>query len=186
MYGKAINVFTASQPASIQIEQPTDAQFNAAEQKLSQLRRAIWNDEETSIEFTAADVNALIARDPAFAGARGKARVAMADSIVTLELSVPLDQVPFPKLKSRWFNGTANFQFTYELGQFVIAAKSAVASGHALPEAFFGSFNSSFNRSFNEKFHEGLQKSNEQAIFWKRIKAIGVEGDKLIVKTQRT
>src|SRR5437870_10143828 len=100
LYGKAINVFTASQPASIQIEQPTDAQFNAAEQKLSQLRRAIWNDEETSIEFIAADVNALIARDPAFAGARGKARVAMADSIVTLELSVPLDQVPFPKLNS--------------------------------------------------------------------------------------
>jgi hypothetical protein len=185
LYGRAINVFTSSQPAAIQIERPSDAQFQAAKGKLEQLRAAISRNEETTVEFSAADVNTLIACDPAFAGARDKARVNMAESIVTVELSAPLDAVPLPKLKHRWFNGTASFQFTYDLGQFIVSAKSAEANGKAVPEAFFASFSSSFNRSFNQRFQEELQKNNEKATFWKRIKTIGVEGGNLIVKTQR-
>ena len=137
LYGRAINVFTSSQPAAIQIEQPSDAQFQAAKGKLEQLRGAVSRNEETTVEFSAADVNTLIARDPAFAGARGKARVNIADSFVTVELSAPLNTVPLPKLKQRWFNGTARFQFTYDLGQFIVSAKSAEANGKAVPEAFF-------------------------------------------------
>jgi hypothetical protein len=184
LYGRAIDVFTSSQPAAIQIEQPSDAQFQAAKGKLDQLRRAISRNEETTVEFSVTDVNTLIARDPAFAGARDRARVNMADSLVTVELSAPLSTIPLPKLKQRWFNGTVSFQFSYDLGQFILNAKSAETKGTAVPEAFFASFSSSFNRSFNQRFQEELQKNNEKATFWDRIKTIVVEGDKLIVKTQ--
>lgn len=186
LYGKAVNVFTSSQPEAIQIEQPSDAQFQAAKGKLDQLRGTISRNEETTVDFSATDVNALIARDPAFAGARGRARVNITDSLVTVELSAPLNAVRLPKLKDRWFNGTASFQFTYDLGQFIVSAKSAEAHGKAIPEAFFASFSSSFSRTFNQRFQKSLQKNKEQATFWGRIKTIGVEGGKFIVKTQRT
>jgi hypothetical protein len=186
LYGKAINVYTSTQPVNIHVEEPTDSQFQTAEGKLARLHQAIFNNQEIAIDFTAGDINALIARDPGFAGMRGRVRVGIADSIVTLELSAPLTAVPLPKLRNRWFNGRASFEFTYNLGQFVIGAKSAEANGRALPEQFFGSFNASFNRSFNERFQRDLQKSQEQATFWKRIKAIVVNGDRLIIQTQRS
>ena len=53
-----------------------------------------------TVEFTAADLNALIARHPDFDDLRGKFRVAIADSILTLDMSVPLRDVPFPKIQA--------------------------------------------------------------------------------------
>ena len=185
LYGKAINIFTSTQPADIQIEEPSDAQFQTAEGKLTHLRQAVSNNQETTVDFTATDINALIARDPGFAGVRGRTRVSIADSTVTLQLSTPLDKVPLPRLKNRWFNGTASFQFSYDLGKFVVAAKSAEATGHAFPEAFFASFNSSFNRSFNDSFQQKLKENQQEATFWKHIKTMGVDGDKLVIKTQQ-
>lgn len=186
LYGKAINVFTSTQPVSVAVEQPTEAQFQSAQGKLARLHQAIFNNQEIAADFTAADINALIARDPAFAGMRGRVHVGIADSIVTLQLSTPLTALPLPKLKNRWFNGTVSFQFSYNLGQFVIAANSAEANGRAFPEQLFASFNTSFNRSLNERFQRDLQKNQQQATFWKRIKAISVNADRLIIETQRS
>jgi hypothetical protein len=98
-YGKAVAVFTFAQPAAIRIEQVSDADLGAAEQKLNRLRQATANSEETTVEFTAAELNALIAREPLFVGMRNRVRVAITDSIMTLEMSVPLDSAPLPKLK---------------------------------------------------------------------------------------
>jgi len=185
LYGKAINLFTSTQPVNVPVEQPTDAQFQAAEAKLARLHQAIANNQEIAIDFTAADINALIARDPGFAGVRGRVHVAIADSIVTLQLSAPLTHLPLPKLKERWFNGTARFEFTYHLGQFLIGAKSAEANSRAFPEQFFASFNASFNRSLNQRFQQDLQKNQQEATFWKRIKAMDVNGDRLVIQTER-
>jgi hypothetical protein len=186
LYNKAINVFTSAQAANIQVEQPSEIAFQAAEGRLNRLRDATSHNRETTIEFTSADLNALIARDPGFAGLRGKGHMTIADSVVTLQLSAPLDSAPFPKLKNRWFNGTARFGFAYTLGQFVFAAKSAEANGHQLPDAFFTSFTPSFNRSFNDSFQRASREHPQSAAFWKRIKGMTVQNDKLIVVTQQT
>jgi hypothetical protein len=74
----------------------------------------------------------------------------------------------------------------YALGQFVFAAKSAEANGHQLPNAFFSGFSPSFTQSFNDGFRRSLQNQPQNAAFWKRIKSIEVEGDKLIVVTEQT
>jgi hypothetical protein len=185
LYGKAI-AFTASEPADIRIEQPADADLRAAEQKLNRLRQAIANNEETRVEFTGPDVNTLIARDPGFVGMKNRVRVAIADSVMTLELSAPLHSVPLPKLKGRWFNGTARLGFSFVLGQFVFDPRSAEANGHVLPAEFFAGFTQLFNRSLNDSFRQSLEKNEQQATFWKRIKTINLDGDKLVIVTQRT
>jgi hypothetical protein len=185
-YGQAIALFTSPQPTDIRMEQPTDADFQAAEQKLNRLRQATANNEGTTLEFSAADLNTLIARDPGFAGVRNRARVTMANSMMTLDLSAPLDSVPLPKLKGRWFNGTARFGFSFAFGEFVFDPRFAETNGHVLPNAFFTGFTPSFNRSFNDGFRRGLEKNEQGAVFWKRIKMIGLDGDRLVVTTQRT
>ena|SRR5438552_7313783 len=184
-YGKTISIFTSPQPADVRIEQVADIDLRNAEQKLNQLGQATANNEETTIEFTAAELNALIAREPLFAGMNNRARIAIADSMMTVEMSVPLDLAPFPKLKGRWLNGTARLGFSFVLGQFAFDPKSVEANGHMFPEEFFAGFTPSFNRSFNDRFRRSMEKNDQATNIWKHIKTIGLDRDKLVVVTQR-
>jgi hypothetical protein len=103
LYDRAIALFTAPQPA--------DADFMAAERRLKGLRQATAGNEEITIEFSAADLNALIVRDPGFTPC---------------------------------------------------------------------------NRNFNESFRGNLEKNQQQATFWNRIKTISLDGDRLVITAQRT
>lgn len=184
-YGKAVTMFTSPQPTDVRIENVSDAELQNAEQKLNLLGQAAANNQETTVEFTAAELNAMIAREPLFTDLNNRVRVAMADSIMTVETSVPLNTVSLPKLKAHWFNGTARFGFSFNLGEFDFELKSAEANGHSFPEEFFTGFTPALNRSFNDSFRREIAKNTQSANFWKHIKTIAVNQDKLVVSTQR-
>ena len=184
-YGKAVTMFTSPQPTDVRIENVSDVDLRNAETKLNQLGQATANNQETAVEFSAAELNAMIAREPLFAELNNRVRVAIADSILTLEVSAPLGQTLLPKLKGRWFNGTARVGFSFGNDEFLFELKSGDANGHALPQEFFIGFAPTFNRSLNEAFHQEIQKNDQAAIFWRHIKTVAVNGDKLVVTTQR-
>ncbi|HZR78546.1 MAG TPA: hypothetical protein VFA58_05020, partial [Chthoniobacterales bacterium] len=112
-------------------------------------------------------------------------RVAIADSILTLEVSAPLGPTNFPRLGGRWFNGTARVAFSFSNDEFVLELKSGEANGHELPRELFIGFAPALNSAFNRAFHEELEKNNQAAVFWNHIKNITVSGDKLVVTTQQ-
>ena len=114
LYTKTINTLTSSAPADVKVEPPTDAQYQSADSSLTRLREAIDQDTETTVEFTATDLNALFARHPDFSDWRGRIRIEMADSVMTMAVSAPLRYVRLPGTKKRWFNGTARFGFNYD------------------------------------------------------------------------
>ncbi len=184
LYGKLVDRFTSDQPSEIWIDPPTETQYQEAENALNRLRQAIANDAEATIEFTTTDLNVLVVRDPDFARVRGRVRTTLANSIVILDMSVPLDSVPLPKLKGRWFNGRVDFGFGYALNQFEFEVESAESRGYRFPESVLQRFSASFARNFNSSFHESLGKNPNGKRFWSRIQRIGVEGDKLIVTTR--
>jgi hypothetical protein len=186
LYRKALNNFTSTQPADIRIEPPpSDTQFRAADATLTRLREAMANNQEVTVEFTATDLNTLVARHPDFARERGKMRFDLTDSIMTLDFSAPLDSVPLPRIKGRWFNGTARFAFGYELGHFTFDIKSADAGRRHLPKRMLSPrFVSAFSSSFSKSFSESLQKNQRAADFWQHVKSMTVQGDKLVVTTQ--
>ena len=86
----------------------------------------------TTVEFTAADLNALLDRDPDFSAVRGRARIDIANSIMTITLSAPLDDIPWARLRRRWFNASAAFGFAYAFGMFRVDLKSAEANGQPM------------------------------------------------------
>ena len=61
---RGINMFTATAPAQIQTRPVTPTALQLAKAKLDSLRSAIRNRVETTIEFTADDVNALLQNEP--------------------------------------------------------------------------------------------------------------------------
>jgi hypothetical protein len=185
LFGRAVSVFTSPQPADVRIEQVADVDLRNAEQKLNRLGQAAADNQEATIEFTANELNAMIAREPLFAELNNHARVAIADSTLTLEVSAPLEQMRLPKLQGRWFNGTARVGFSFGNDEFLFELKSGEANGRPLPQKFFIGVAPTFNRSLNQAFHKELEKNNQAAIFWKHIKIITLNGDKLVVVTQR-
>lgn len=183
VYIKTVDNLTSRTPADVQIEPPSESQFQAAESSMERVRKAP-RDRETTVEFTAADLNALIARDPDFEDLRGKVRIEIANSIMTITLSAPLRSIPLPRMKNRWFNGTARFSFTYDSGKFNFDIKSAEAGGHEVPDIFLSNFNSSFDDDMNRDFLNELRSDVDDPEFWNRVKAMRLAGDKLIVTTK--
>jgi hypothetical protein len=185
LYVKTVDNLTSPAPAEVQIKPPSTSQFRTAENSMERLRTAISTNEETTVEFTAADLNALFARDPDFQDWRGRIGIEIADSSMTIALSAPLNSIPLPRMKSRWFNGTARFSFTYESGIFRFDIKSAEAGGHHVPDIFLSSSCiSSFNESMNRSFRDELRNNDRGSEFWNHVKKMSLEGDKLVVTTQ--
>jgi hypothetical protein len=182
---RAMQVFTSTQPVQIQVRQATPTERQVARAKLDTLRSAARNHQETTIEFNADEINALIANEPEFRGARGHVRVAIANSIASLDVSAPLDSMHWKRLKGRWFNGIIQFGFSYVDDNFNFDIRSAEANGHQFPRAILTSdFLQSFNRSFNESFHRESAKHADANDLWRHIKMASLQGDKLVVTTR--
>ncbi len=127
----------------------------------------------------------MLARDADFKEFRGRVRVDIADSMMTIAVSAPLDSIPLPKLRKRWFNGTARFGFTYSSGEFEVDLKSLEAGQHRLPREFLSSdFMTSFNDGLNDAFANDLRNGTWDSEFWSHVKTMSLQGDKLVVTTK--
>jgi hypothetical protein len=185
LYVKTIDNLTSAEPADVQVQPPSESQFQTAENSMNRLREAVAENKETTVEFTAADLNALFARDAAFSDWRGRIRIEIADSTMTIALSAPLHSIPLPRVKKRWFNGTARFSFSYDAGTFSFDIKSAEAGGHHVPDLFLSDSSiSSFNDSMNKSFRNEVRDNDHGSDFWDHVKKMSLEGDKLVVTTQ--
>ena len=192
IYHTAINSFTSDQSANVAIDEPGAAEFQQAKMRLEHLRAAIRSKTETTIQFSAADLNALIAREPGFTNLRGRLRVNLSGDDMILDMSVPLDKINFPGLKGRWFNGRAEFGFNYNIGEFSFAAHAIEANGHRMENtgkpgfnsSFLQNFSTSYSRKFNQGFRQGQEKSPQGHEFWKQIKSMSVQDGQLVVVTQ--
>jgi hypothetical protein len=182
---RGINMFTATAPVQIQMRPAPPTELQLAKAKLDSLRSAIRNRVETTIEFTADDINALLQNEPEFRGARNHARVSMANSIVSLDLSAPLDSAQWSSLKRRWFNGNIQFGFSYVDDIFNFDVRSAEANGYQFPRVLLSAeFMQSFNRSFNDSFRRESARRGDARDLWRNIRMATVQNDRLIVTTR--
>src|SRR5437764_2340025 len=182
---RAVQVFTSTQPVQVRVLPAKPAERQVAKAKLDTLRSAARNHQEATIEFNADEINALIANEPEFRGTRGHVRVAIANSIASLDVSAPLDSIHWKRLKGRWFNGDIQLGFSYVDDNFNFDIRSAEANGHQFPRAILTSdFMHSFNRSFNESFHRESAKHADANNLWRHIKMAALQGDKLVVITR--
>jgi hypothetical protein len=182
-YKKTFNNLTSISPVDVQIEKPTSAQVQTAQTSATSLDEAISRNQDTTVEFTGPELNYLLQRKSDLDFLRGRTRIDIADSTMTVAMSAPLDSLPWPGLKGRYFNGTIRFSMTYASGTFQLEIISAEANGNQFPSAFLSSFNSSFNESMNDAFQKELQK-NRDSEFWNHVKSIVLQGDKLIITTK--
>ena len=181
---KAIGAYTSSTPVDIRIEEPSDAQFAAANAKVEQLRAAAEQNQAGAFEFTAADLNALIARHPKFKELRNKVHIDMESSTMLLDVSAPLSSVSLPGLSKRYFNGTAKLGLEYNDGSFDFALRSLTASGRDIPLSVLPGLDTTFDQTFNESFQKSRQGNRADEEMWEHVQSVKVVGDKLVVTTK--
>ncbi len=184
MYAKSVDALTSDAPIAVTMEAPSDEQVAAATQKLEQLRTAALTQQATTMEFTAAELNALIARHPSFSDWRGKARVEIANSELTLDLSVPLRAIPLPRVRSRWFNGSVRFALAYDEDQFTLGVRSFSANGQEIDLSGLQTMADDINRRFNEGFDQAQRENPQSNEFWENVRSIEVRDDRLIISTK--
>jgi len=103
---------------------------------------------------------------------------------MTLDLSVPLHDVPLPRAGRRWFNGTVRFGLNYDEDRFALAVKSLEANGRHIDLNLFGMAADALNESFNEGFDKSQRRDGDSSDFWENVKSISVVDDKLIITTK--
>ena len=184
LYAKTIDTLTDDAPIAVLVEPPTEEQFAAANAKLEQVRTAALTQQEVTVEFTAAELNALIARHESFRDLRGKARVAIADSVLTLDMSVPLRDIPLPRVRNRWFNGTLRLGFTYDQDNFTLHIESLTANGRDVDLSFFQTLADEINSGFNEGFDKSQRENEQSNEIWQNIHSMKLLYDKLIITTK--
>jgi hypothetical protein len=184
LYKKTVNNLTSTEPADIRVEPPTPEQIKTAEQSKTRLDEAITRNKETTVEFTGPEINLLLQRNSDWDFLRGRTRIDIADSTMTVALSAPLDVLRWPGLKRRYFNGTLRFSMTYASDQFELEIISADANGNQFPSSLLSSFNSSFNDSMNDEFRKELRQNNRESEFWTHVKSIVLKDDKLVITTK--
>jgi hypothetical protein len=172
----------SNEPTEVRLEQPSEAQFRAAESSLAQVKSASATGREVSVAFTAADLNALLAREPDFQDLENRVRIEIENSTLTITLSAPLDS-SWQAMKGRWFNGSLRFSGTYESGMFRLNLESARAGDYELPSFFLSTANSWINLALDENLDD-WEKDEFGPDFWRHIKSIKLDGDKLVVTTQ--
>jgi hypothetical protein len=182
-YKKTIANLTATVPTDIRAETPTPDQIKTAEESRARLDEAIARNQETTVEFTGPELNLLLQRSSDWDFLRGRTRIDIADSTMTVALSAPLERLPWPGLKGRYFNGTVRFSMTYVSDQFQFELISAEANGSEFPSSLLSSFNSTLNENMNDEFRSEVRKNNSSE-FWSHVKSIVLQGDKLIITTK--
>jgi hypothetical protein len=175
----ASNNIISDSPTSVALEQPTDAQYQTAEASLDRLQTASNERREETVAFTAADLNALLARHPDFHDLEGHTRVDIADSIMTVSLSAPLDV--FWSSGKRWFNGIVRFSGRYEDDEFHLNILSARGGDYEVPDYILSRMNSSVGQVITDNTDEW---HHELGVDLRRVKRMSIEGDKLVIVTK--
>ncbi|MEY2500703.1 MAG: hypothetical protein QOI07_1037 [Verrucomicrobiota bacterium] len=177
----ASNNLISDAPTPVQLEQPTEAQYQGADTSFAKLKAAANERREETVAFTAADLNALLARHSDFRDLSGHARVEIADSTMTISLSAPLDGFLWSSKKRRWFNGIVRFTGGYENGEFQINIDSARGGEYEVPDYILSRVNKNLSRVISDNTDEWR---HEAGIDLRRVKRMSIKGDKLIVTTK--
>lgn len=175
--GKLVDTVTSDKPVAIKVDQPTDAQFQAASTKLNNIVNA-WNiGHEATVELSAVDLNALVARHPNFARLKGKVYFSIVNSDLGIEASTPLDFIPFSKVKGRYFNGRIVTFFEWFNGQMTVRPKLVEANGNSVPTQVLDQID-------QNQINTELKKDKDASAALNRLKSIRVTANSLVITTK--
>lgn len=174
-----IEQYSETSPMALPQSTMADADYRQLEQRI-----ATWNGADAGagatpqLSLSSDDVNALIARDPAWQMLRDKVYVTMVDGRVQAQVALPLDgmagEIPgFSRLKNRFVNADVALQVSLAGDRVAATLSSVRIKGEEMPAEFMAGLRS-------ENLLERMAGPNLERLK-ERIESFHVDGDKLVI-----
>lgn len=109
-----LGALTSMAPTTAQNFDGGNAIYQSAQQKGNDFQQNLQQNRPATLEFTADELNTLIARDPDFARSQIHLFVSMTGDRGRVEVSLPGSLIPLGLIKDRYFNGNAEFGLGFD------------------------------------------------------------------------
>ena len=175
-------------PADVPAVDDSDTAYNTVQQKLASVQDQLKNHQPTTITLTAADINSLIAHNPALTQNNVHAFFSLKDDQARLQASVPTDVLTRGAVKGRYFNMDISFNLSYDTtGKSVNMTPVALKVGDQVlmgPGVKTSSAASFDQAVMTWMVNFGLRQNAQVAALLDETKSIAIKSGQLVIETK--
>ena len=154
----------------------TDDEVKAIEAKLEDFKTQFESgDAPQELVITIDEINALIAGN---SDLKGHVYVKIVDGNLHADVSVPLDDLPIPGAKGRYFNGSVTLHVEMENGVLIAQVVDAEANGQAVPASVLEGMK-------DENLAEGMYDDPDTAKALSRCESLEIQADRIVLKVRQ-
>jgi hypothetical protein len=154
----------------------TEDEVKAIEAKLENFKTQFESgDEPQELVITIDEINAMIAGN---SDLKGHVYVKIVDGNLHADVSVPLDDLPIPGAKGRYFNGSVTLHVEMENGVLIAQVVDAEANGQAVPASVLEGMK-------DENLAEGMYDDPDTAKALSRCESLEIQADRIVLKVRQ-
>lgn len=173
VYTHILNEYTDDVPIELAVIEVTDEDRDSVIERVDSWVEAMDSEgAKVPLTLTERDINILIQNHEELEELNGRVYVAIDDSVIKGEVSVPLSEIP--GFDGRYFNGSADFEVELSNGRLSVYAVGASVKGNAVPDDFM-------QQVRNENFAADVNKEKEAQELFERIESIEVKDGTIII-----
>ncbi len=179
---RMVERYTATAPDPVPVVKLPEPRIQSIEERVNAFEDAAEAGDAATLNLTAEELNALIARDP---NLRGRVAVDIEGDLMQGQLSFPLEELGLPNiilggLKGRYLNGMATFTPTLNPdGTIGVQIDDLTVKGQPVPDEFLKKLNEP-----GSAIRFDLDETGNKSRALRRLKEIEVRDGRLILKTR--
>jgi hypothetical protein len=179
---------TSTTPAAVPAFEGGDEVYNAAKQKLADFDHDVKNHQAATIQLSADEINALIARSPDVVKLNIHAFVTLTNNEGRVQMNLPTDSLSQGLIKGRYLSFDTSFAVNFDpqtksvnlMPHTLRLGDKVIMDQNSDNEAAMRSITPAFNQSFNN----ALRQNPEGAAFLDQAKSIEIKDGELVIVTQ--
>ena len=173
---KQVVAYTDEEPAELPVVEATEEELAEIKARVEGMEKAAKEGAKPAdLVLTAGEINALITENADF---KGKVYVTIEDGQLTGDVSIPLEELPVPGGKGRYFNASATLEVDFEDGVLVVKLVDATVKGEPLPGQFIDAMK-------DQNLAQDLYKDEKNVKFLRQFEQIELRDDKLILRVRQ-
>jgi len=172
-----IRSLTSTAPAQLPTVEAGKVDEKTLAQRLDEFQKSAKAGQEGRIEFTADEINTLIAKNKEL---NGRFYVELHNDEARIQASVPLNGVP--AFKDRYLNASATVKVSIQNGAPHIQCSSIESNGKVLPPQLLQPFEQGLQQGFTAQ----VEKNPSVAATFARIKSFAITESKVVIEINGT
>lgn len=177
---RTVRGYTADHAEPVPVSDATSAQVAEVVTRAQAFSDAVGRGERATLTLSAADLNAVIARDERYRDLRGRVFFAIVRDELHARVSVPLDGIP--GFKGRWFNGEAGLDVRFADGELTLRPLSLEANGQRVSRQTLRAMSTpEAMQQLNQGFRDRVRRDPKLEAAIRKLESVDLKDDKLVI-----